>query len=88
LAIKVDGYEVSASDVNINLRTSVPFEDCDDQPVFTNDTHVEIVGTSIGPEHRAGDRYEITIRGKTELGELKMKDIRARSVHSGSTLRG
>jgi hypothetical protein len=80
LAIKVDGYEAKANiDVNINLRISYPSADCDDELVFTAATRLELVGTAISPDNRAGQRFEIRIRSKVERWPLKLNDLRVRN---------
>lgn len=83
LSIKVESYEAAVGvSVNINLRTSVPDSYSDEQPVFTPDMRIEIVGTSTYPEHRANVRYEITVYGeRSEREQPKLKDVRALDKH-------
>lgn len=82
LAIKVESYEVSSDvSVNFNLRTfPLHFAD-DDDPVLEYVTALDISGVCIAPEARAGDAYEISIRGdegRRSEKLLTLKDLQDR----------
>jgi hypothetical protein len=77
VSIKVESYDVAAGvSVNVNLRTSVPHWYSDEDPVFTPEMRLEVMGTCISPRERGGDNYEIVIYGEcAEREQPKLKDI-------------
>jgi hypothetical protein len=83
LSIKVDSYDAAAGlSVNLDLRTSVPYDYDDDDPVFTRNVRIELVGTSTYPDARAGDKYEITVYGElSERKQPRLKDAQVRDRH-------
>jgi hypothetical protein len=83
LSIKVESYEAAVGvSVNLNLRTSVPHWYSDEDPVFTPEMRLEVMGTCISPRERAGDNYEIVIYGeRAEREQPKLKDIHVRDGH-------
>jgi len=65
LAIRVESYEAQA-DASINYNVYRPYHslDLDERdPVYRFITYLTITGTSIYPETRAGDVYELKIYG-------------------------
>lgn len=82
IAIRLDGYEVSAdASVNMNLRTFPPLFVDEDDPVLEYVTSLEITGISTYPDERAGEVYKITIRGDEKYVSeklLSLKDMQAR----------
>ena len=62
LSIKVDRFDFAIGEsINVDLRTRRPWELSDDDPVVTPVMRIEITGTSIYPEARANDTYNITV---------------------------
>lgn len=82
LGIRVDEYQVAVGK-SINIRLLGGHADPEkDEPVFTSDIKLEIIGTCICPKARANEKYEITIYEKdTERTEPKVDDICARNEH-------
>jgi hypothetical protein len=74
--------------VNVNLQTSVPHDYDDQDPVFAPDMRIELVGTSTHPEHRAGERYEITVYGeRDERKQPRLKDAQVRDEYGAPKYR-
>lgn len=82
LSIKIEKHEVkSEASLNIDLKMDRPIFSRDDDPVYEFVTSLEISGVSTYPKKRAGDQYEITIRGQEpHTGNLKLTlhDVQAR----------
>jgi hypothetical protein len=91
LAIRVERYEVSTdASLNLDLKTSHPLFARDDDPVYTFVTSLEISGVSTYPESRAGERYEVRVRGEaTHAGDfsLTLRDVQKRDEHGAPVYR-
>lgn len=65
LAIRLDRYDVEAG-VGVSYlleRPDLAFRDADDDPVFEHVTQLELAGSASYPPERAGERFELTVRG-------------------------
>jgi hypothetical protein len=76
LGIRVESYNVRSDvSINVNLRAA-PLRSAEDEPVIRCVTYIEIVGTSNYPEHRANERYELSVHGDASgRMRLQLKDI-------------
>ena len=80
LGLRVDRYEAEAGvDVNFHLEHAhLAFRDPDDEPVFEHVTQLVLTATAVHPSDRAGESFELTIRGddspSTRVG-LKLRDM-------------
>lgn len=65
LAIRVEDYHVEVrAAINYEMYATRPGRDIEDRdPVFRFNTDLTIVGTSMSPKKRAGERYELAIFG-------------------------
>jgi len=92
LGVRVEQYEVeSAVDVNFHLEhPHLAFHDADDDPLFEHITRLVLTGTATYPSDRAGERFELTIRGddgpSTRVG-LKLRDMQLRDHNRVSQYR-
>lgn len=80
LSIRVDDYEASLSTL-INHAAYEPqygWQPADDDPVYQNGITLRVLGTSIWPDKRAGDQYEITLSADNSPSrnlEMKLRDL-------------
>jgi hypothetical protein len=83
LAIHVQGFDAEVeARLNIDLATSRPLYSTEDDPVFPTSTRLVIRGRSTYPKERAGDVYEISLRGQTSSRtQLALKDIHVHNEH-------
>lgn len=81
LSIRVRPFDFAIGEwINVALRTRRPWELSDNHSVVTPVTRIEMVGTSIDPESRANDTYNITIyEDSSGQNHPKLKDIPARN---------
>jgi hypothetical protein len=83
LGVRLERYEVEAGvDVNLHLEhPHLAFHDADDDPLFEHITRLVLTGTTTYPSDRAGECFELTIRGddsaSTRVG-LKLRDMQLR----------
>jgi len=89
LSAHVDHFEVrSEVGINMNLRTTRPFDGSEDEPVVIAETWLDIRATLTEPAGRAGQSLELTIggddRGRTRT---KLTDIHARDEHGSRVYR-
>ena len=81
LAIRVESYEVSAdASISMNLTMDRPLFYQDDDPVYEFVSTLKISGKSTYPENRAGDTYEVSVRGDESYRvlALTLRDMQAR----------
>jgi hypothetical protein len=85
LAIRVERYNASAeASLNLDLKMSRPLFARDDHLVYTFASTLKISGVSTYPESRAGERYEVTVRGEAiHAGDfnLTLRDVQKRDAH-------
>lgn len=91
LAIRVERYEASTeASLNLNLKTNLPLFARDEDPVYTFVTTLKINGVSTYPEGRAGERYEVTVRGEAiHAGDfsLTLRDVQKRGEYGAPVYR-
>ena len=85
LGIEVAGYKArSESSLNYNLRGSHPRYARDEDLIYKFVTTLEITGVSTYPSERAGDTYELTLRGhESHPGEFSetLRDYQVRDEY-------
>lgn len=84
LAIQVESHEVSTdASININLTMDRPLFYQDDDLVYEFVITLKIFGKSTYPPNRAGDIYEVTVRGdeSSRVLALTLRDMQARDDH-------
>ncbi|MET0000061.1 MAG: hypothetical protein ABW125_11740 [Candidatus Thiodiazotropha lotti] len=70
ISIKVTDYSVrSDAGINRQLIGSPRYVDDESEPVHQFDTKLEITGTCIDPDDRAGHRFEINMFGESDVIE-------------------
>jgi hypothetical protein len=86
LAVCLERYDVEAG-VGVNFlleRPELAFHDADDDLVFEPITRLVLTGTATYPSDRAGEGFELTIRGddgpSTRVG-LKLREMQVRDNH-------
>ena len=86
LAVQVERYDMRVQ-AAVNCDVYAPqyaWELDDDDPLYHFTAQLEIVGTSIYPESRSGDLYEITIYGDDAPSrrlDIKLKDAQERDEY-------
>jgi hypothetical protein len=86
IAIRVEGYEAHI-DAAINHNAHAPqyaLRPDDDDPLYTFTSHLRIIGKSIYPENRTGDRYELRIYGDDAPSRrlnVTLGDVHTRDEH-------
>jgi hypothetical protein len=80
LGVHLERYEAEAGvDVNFHLEhPELAFHDPDDDPLFEHITQLVLTGTATYPPDRAGESFELTIRGDDNLSTrvgLKLRDM-------------
>jgi hypothetical protein len=81
LAVRLERYDVQ-SEVGVTFyleRPELAFHDVDDDPVFEHITRLVLIGTSTYPAERAGECFELTIRGYD--GPSSRVDLKLRDMH-------
>lgn len=83
LAVRLDRYDIDAG-VGVSYlleRPDLAFHDADDDPVFEHVTRLVLTGSATYPPERAGELFELTIRGddgpSTRVG-LKLREMQLR----------
>lgn len=86
IMIRVEGYEAHV-DAGINSAVYAPqyaWDLDDDDPLYKFSARLEITGTSLYPEKRAGEKYELIVYGddaRSRRLDTRLKDMQARDQH-------
>lgn len=92
IAIRVDHYDVRAAagvnPVAYDARYGIHLDE--DDPLYEFDTHLDISGTSISPDSRAGETYDLALYGDDSpsgLANLPLKAMHERDEHDARKYR-
>lgn len=92
IMIRVEGYEAHV-DAGINSAVYAPqyaWDLDDDDPLYKFTSRLQITGTSLYPEKRAGETYELIVYGddaRSRQLDTKLKDTQARDKHGSPQYR-